>query len=133
MNIMTRDEVMQLQDRELDVAVATWVMGWTVVDVNPEKDGIPWLRYSETSNWMETSLTFETWQPSKSITDAWRVLKKTINEHLGVFTEIAYMHYPFPHSTPEEHLEAGLDLWVHSDTAPTAICRVALLFVFHLV
>jgi len=80
MNIMTRDEVMKLRDRELDAAIAEHVMGWKRVLPTHPSNGTVWALDGKVIK------TQYTWKPSENIADAWRVVEKMIED--GYFVEV---------------------------------------------
>ena len=98
---MTRDEIMKLEGRELDAAVAEKVMGW-------DTSKIAWRPFYISS-----------WQPSENIADAWQVVEKIPNIQIAHIAEYGYWRV-----APDYHEPT---MFVIADTPELAICRAALL------
>ena len=110
---MTRDEIMKLEGRELDTAVAEYVMGWIR---NLPNDG--W--------WTGDAKVITYFSPSKSILSAWHVVEKMKENSYSLFLSV------YHDKKPKGFFTKGLGYKNHeviADTELLAICRAALLAV----
>lgn len=117
---LTQEQILALPaGREIDVLVATKVMGWTLHEkgyyICPDRDYHP---------------TIYTWLPSDEIPSAWEVVEKLISSD----SEVAICSLLPNDANPGKadwHVEVsgwkGFD--ARANTMPLAVCRAALLAV----
>jgi hypothetical protein len=121
---MTRDEIMNMPEgKEMDELVAEKVMGWHLVKTNSGRDqwhdADGYQHMVSRYDGYEDAEDFETicWHPSESILWAWEVVEKL--DYLKLVKSFGLSGVKW--------IAKIDDVEVFSNTAPLAICRVALL------
>ena len=120
---MNREEILAMEaGNELDALVATEVMGWE------RKDYGYTIVYWEEND--EDVHMVELWKPSTDIADAWKVVEKMVDKYFMVdVTAVKGGQYECVITSEEPTIHNDYELYELGETAPLAICRVALLAV----
>ncbi|NJJ38576.1 BC1872 family protein [Paenibacillus apii] len=121
---MTREEILKLEGRLLDAAVAKHVMGWTdFTPIDPDYD-FTVRANGRNSNYATSPDGKRTWFPvyHREISSAWEVLNKLIQ--LGMEINVGFY----------EKWDCAIDYRgtqydEQAETAPEAICKASLLAV----